>query len=206
MAQNRNRQNGKEMAVNIIEQPEGTTIWQVTEEILQRLSVDEVLGDLFQSNQMHLDWWWEQPFFEGDEYAYAPLAFFVSSNVTDIRNESNGRDRMTVQFTIYMEWRSNADSHVGALTKQSFLSFAPFYNAMHRSLQDFKSASMHTALRRVAGPIPVPGIERKGVLLSTTYQCIVYDCTASPERIQAQIKELKIGGHVIEPWNPSEEE
>lgn len=193
------------MAVNIIEQPNGTTLWQVTEEILSAMANDIVLGPMHQMNTMHLDWWWEQPFFEGDEYAYAPLAFFVSGNVTDIVNEKRGRDRMTVQFTVYMEWRSNADSHVGALTKDSFLSFAPLYNAMHRCLDSYKSASMHTALRRVAGPVNVPGIERKGVLLSTTYECIVYDCTATPERIQAQIKELKIGARGILPGAPSEE-
>lgn len=178
--------------VTTIPQPSTSTIWQGTEEILNALANNDVLKPLFDTNEMHLDWWWEQPFFEGDEYAYAPLAFFVAAAVNDIKNEAKGRDRVSVHFTVYMEWRSNADSHVGALTKSNFLGFGPFYNAMHRCLQDLKTPSMHNALRRIAGPVPVPGIERKGVLLSTTYSCIIYDCTATPEQIQAQIDDVMV--------------
>lgn len=192
------------MAINIIEQPSATTLWQVTEQIIEALKNDDVLNPEFLEGLIFIDWWWEQPFFEGDEYAYAPIAYFVSANVVDIKNESSGRDRLTVEFTVYLEWRSNADSHAGALTKNQFLGFSPYYNAMHRCLQDFKTSSMESALKRVAGPVIMPGIERKGVLLSTTYRCIVYDCTATPEQLQAQIKEIKIErGDII---MPSEED
>lgn len=187
------------MAISNTPQPSTNTVWQVTEQILEALKNAEVFSDMFAASELHLDWWWEQPFFEGDEYAYANTALFVSANVTDIKNESDRRDRLSVEFTVYLEWRSNADSHVGALTKPGFLGFAPYYNAMHRCLQHLKTSGMHTPLRRVQGPVNVPGLERKGILLSTTYSCVVYDCTATPESIQAQIKELKILGDDILP-------
>lgn len=186
------------MAQSTIPQPDETTVWSVTEAILVALRDDAIFNPKYIDNSLHLDWWWEQPFFEGDEYALPPLCIYVEANVVESFTETDKRQRVKVNFTVYMEWRSNADSHVGALTKNSFLSFKPYAMAIHRALQGFKNQQMYTALKRVAGPLNVPGIERKGVLISQTYQCIMYDCTASPEKALAQLIDFKLKGEVAE--------
>lgn len=183
--------------VTTIPQPDDSTVWLVVEDILKRLSDDPIISQGWLDQKPHFDWWWEQPFFETDEYALPPLCFYISADVVEITNESDNRDRVRANFTIYMEWRSNADSHHEAATKERFLQFAPWYNAMHRALAGYRSDNMQTALRRVAGPMNVPGLERKGVLLSTTYSCLLYDMTATPEKLMAQILNLKINGDEI---------
>lgn len=186
------------MGIETTPQLDTNTIFQVAQQIFAALKTDPVLAPYYQSKYMHLDWWVEQPFFE-NEYPLPELCFYLSVDVVETTNERENRDRLKVNYTIYMEWRSNADTHQGALTQENSLLFYPWQNAMHRCLAGLKTDGMFSALRRVAAPSQVPGIERKGLLLSSTYQCLVIDETASPEEIKAHIHHLQVGGHVIVP-------
>lgn len=185
------------MGIEVIEQVDTNTVWQVTEQILAKLRNDDVLKPFCDEKKIHLDWWWEQPFNEDEEYPLPSLCYYISNDVIEVTNEAKNKDRLTVNFTMYMEWRSNADSHVGALTKENFLKFKPWDTAMHRCLAGLKTGGMYTPLKRISGPSHVPGIERKGVLLTTTYQCIIYDSTATPAQIIAHIEKLKLSGELL---------
>ena len=185
------------MPTTTVPQPDESTVWTVAEEILTHLSIDPVLSPKYLDKSLHLDWWWEQPFFEGSEYALPPLCIYLEGNVVELHNENDRADRVTVNFTVYVEWRSNADSHIGALTRSHFLGFKPWVMAVHRALQGFKSDNMHTKLRRVAGPVNVTGLERGAVLISQTYRCILYDRTATKEKIMAHLEDFRISGETV---------
>jgi hypothetical protein len=160
--------------------PEDQSVWTAVEEIIARLRGDDQFNTF---GKAHIDWWWEQPFFEGEEYPYGQLTLYVEANVVETKDEGRiGIQLLTTDFTVYMEWRSNADSHDGAVSKDNFLAFQQYPVAIHRRLHGYQGANMNNKLHRVGGPRNVPGIERKGVLIAQTYRCNVRDCTGVPAR------------------------
>lgn len=186
------------MAETTVPQPESQCVENATENILLQLSAAELLAPKYADKSLHLDWWWEQPFFEGEEYALPPLCIYIEALVLSTEDVPGNRaQRLTVQWNVYMEWRSNADSHVGALTKNNFLAFTPYRVAIHRALHGWKGENMVSGLKRIEGPVNMTGLERKGVLIRQSYKGIVLDETASTEKTFGEVLHLDLRSEIV---------
>lgn len=156
------------------------------DELLQHLTTIPEFANAY------ADWWVEQPFFEREEYAIPGLALYVSINSREMSTLGDGKtQRVRALVSVYMEYRSNADSHAGADNRGHFLAHMPLVKKLHAALHGWKGTNFQNSLERVSWEY-MTGLERLGVLLRMDYNTTFLDATAVPEKQMATIQDVKV--------------